>query len=405
MAILNSSMFRGARKQAGGWVLYKVGGQTIAREVASQVSNPRTPAQMDNRVRLQNVVSVYRANKNWMRGAFENKKQKESDYNAFVSANLSSSQVAFTKQQAAAGAAVAAPYQVSSGSLGSIEQVISESELQTNIYLGDLSIDLATTVGEFATAVIANNNGIVQGMQLSLILNIQQVNQVTGIPYIITRAYEVILDPQSVDFLAAYYPAGILSAGGGADNILYADLSEQGSGAASFILSHTVSSNTRVSEQSMLLYGDRSIYNSYVSAAAISEAVTSYGENEVNFLDSNAANEQGSTPIANGIGYLLISGVIVRPGGSVTGPLASGTVWRAVLLRPVDPALPATGSFTDLASGTSSNLTNVQLSSSGDTIGFRFPSEQVVTEATEFEIVFAVGTEVYRMQYTLLPAS
>lgn len=398
MAILNSSMFRGARKQAGGWVLYKVGGQTIAREVASQVSNPRTPAQMDNRVRLQNVVSVYRANKNWMKGAFENKKQKESDYNAFVSANLSSSQVAFTKQQAAAGAAVAAPYQISSGSLGSIEQQVSESELQTNIYLGTLTIDQATTVGELAAAVIANNNNIVQGMQLSLILNIQQVNQVTGIPYIITRAYEVLLDPSSQDLLSAYYPDGLLASGGGQDNILYADLSEQGSGAASFILSHTVSATTRVSEQSLLMFGSLAIYNSYASAEAISEAVASYGENEVNFLDSNSAGEQNAVPIANGIAFLTVDGYLCRAGDSVYTPIRSNSTIYLYLIKPAESISIYNFSITNELTGGDIPTNNNAWADSKQRFGFRFASELAPEVATPLLISLFIDGQTMTMR-------
>lgn len=374
MAILNSSMFRGARKQAGGWVLYKVGGQTIAREVASQVSNPRTPAQMDNRVRLQNVVSVYRANRAWMKGAFENKKQKESDYNAFVSANLSSSQVAFTKEQAAAGAAVAAPYQITSGSLGSIEQQVTDSVLETNLYLGNMDITPATTVGEFAAALIANNNNIVQGMQLSLILNIQQVNQATGIPYIITRAYEVLLNPSSTDLLSAYMPGSILSAGAATDSPLTADLSDEGSGAASFILSHTVSATTRVSEQSMLLYGSQAIYNSYTSAVAVAAAVASYGENEINFLDSNSAGEQSDVPVSNGIAFIADSGYIYRAGDKLNTPIPSS---RGVVLYLVKPAESVSiYNFTITNELTSEELetTNNEWAESKQRLSFRFAS-------------------------------
>lgn len=405
MAVLKNLVMRGASQRLGGMVLYQLKGQTLARELAPAVSNPRTPAQMDNRVRLQNVVSVYRANRAWMKGAFENKKEKESDYNAFVSANLSSSQVAFTKQQAAAGAAVAAPYQITSGSLGSIEQVISESELQTNIYLGALTLSPSTTVGEFASAVISSNNGIVQGMQLSLILNIQQVNQATGIPYIITRAYEVVLDPQSQDLLSLYYPGGILANGGGADNILYADLADEGSGAASFILSHTISATTRVSEQSMLLYGDRSIYNSYCSAAAVSEAVASYGENEVNFLDSNSANEQNDVPVSNGIAYLLNTGVITRPGGQMAGPISGSFQVRAIMLQQLDPSAIISGSYTNLSTSVWSNLTDVTIASTGDSIAYKYGSQQSVAEPTDFELRFDVGDEVYKFQYTLMPGA
>lgn len=405
MAILNSSMFRGARKQAGGWVLYKVGGQTIAREVASQVSNPRTPAQMDNRVRLQNVVSVYRANKNWMKGAFENKKQKESDYNAFVSANLSSSQVAFTKQQAAAGAAVAAPYKISSGSLGSIEQQVSESELQTNIYLGTLTINQTTTVGDFASAVIGNNNNIVQGMQLSLIMNIQQVNQVTGIPYIITRAYEVILDAASTELLSAYYPDGILASGGGQDNILYADLSEQGSGAASFILSHTVSATTRVSEQSLVQYGSLAVYNSYISAAAIAEAVASYGENQVNFLDSNSANEQNAVPIQQGITYLVMGNDVVRAGVAHPSPLSSVTAgYRAYLQLPVEAGSTISATLYNLDADISYNCNVLPLPTDGSYIAWQVPETIRTDERVNMRFVVVINSQIYKLEFILTPA-
>jgi len=406
MAILNSSMFRGARKQAGGWVLYKVGGQTIAREVASQVSNPRTPAQMDNRVRLQNVVSVYRANKAWMPGAFENKKQKESDYNAFVSANLSASQVAFTKQQAAAGAAVAAPYQISSGSLGSIEQTVSESELQTNIYLGSLTISPATTVSEFAAAVIASNNNILTGMQLSLILNIQQVNQATGIPYIITRAYEVVLDAANTELLSKYYPEGLLANGGGADNILYADLSEQGSGAASFILSHTVSATTRISEQSMILYGERGVYNSYTSAAAIAEAVASYGENQVNFLDSNSAGEQNAVPIANGIAYLVMGNEVVRAGQERAGNIgSSGSGYRVYMLAPIATGETVSASMTDLDNTTVYNLTVTSVAASGEYVVWLPSSTITISTRTNMRFYLQVGNKSFSIDFVAVPAS
>lgn len=404
MAILNSSMFRGARKQAGGWVLYKVGGQTIAREVASQVSNPRTPAQMDNRVRLQNVVSVYRANRGWMKGAFENKKEKESDYNAFVSANLSSSQVAFTKQQAASGAAVAAPYKITSGSLGSIEQQVSESELQTNIYLGTLTIDQATTVGQFAAAVIANNNNIMQGMQLSLILNIQQVNQVTGVPYIITRAYEVIIDAASTELLSAYYPDGLLASEGGQDNILYADLSDQGSGAASFILSHTVSATTRVSEQSLLQYGSLAIYNSYISAAAIADAVASYGENQINFLDSNAAGEQNVVPISNGILFATYQGNRYMAGDNIAGPLVTNNGIVLFLSQALPGEEVTNSALVDLTNDRTITTQTVSLSSNGDSVSFRPSSQYSVTEPARLRASFYAANTLFVFEFVLTPA-
>lgn len=386
-------------------VLYQLKGQTLARELAPAVSNPRTPAQMDNRVRLQNVVSVYRANRAWMAGAFENKKERESDYNAFVSANLSTSQVAFTKEQAAAGAAVAAPYQISSGSLGSIEQSVTSSVLKTNLYLGNMNITPGTTVGEFATALISNNNNIVQGMQLSLILNIQQVNSATGIPYIITRAYEVLLNPSSTELLSAYMPGSILSAGSDEGSPLTADLSEQGNGAASFILSHTVSATTRVSEQSMLMYGSLAVYNSYTSSAAIAEAVASYGENEINFLDSNSAGEQSDVPVQQSITMCIISGNVVRPSQTLIGPMASGYTFRAVLAQP-NPELTITNSvLRNLTDDTTTNLQSIQLSSDGSNIAFQVTSSVSVESDSQMRLVFATSSGNLMFDFVLAPAS
>ena len=122
MAILKSLIVRGGRKQIGGMVLYSRNGETIARELAAQVTNPRTPAQMEQRVKLSNLVAVYRANASWMRGAFENKKDRESDYNAFVSANVGNNAVALSKSDVAAGAAVVGNYKITSGSLPSSKQ-------------------------------------------------------------------------------------------------------------------------------------------------------------------------------------------------------------------------------------------------------------------------------------------
>lgn len=405
MAVLKNLVMRGASQRLGGMVLYQLKGQTLARELAPAVSNPRTPAQMDNRVRLQNVVSVYRANKDWMPGAFENKKEKESDYNAFVSANLSTSQVAFTKAQAAAGAAVAAPYQISSGSLGSIEQQVTDSVLETNLYLGNMDITPATTVGEFAAALIANNNNIVQGMQLSLILNIQQVNQVTGIPYIITRAYEVLLDPSSTELLTAYMPGSILSAGAGEGSPLNADLSEQGSGAASFILSHTVSATTRVSEQSLIQFGSLAVYNSYISAAAISAAVASYGENQVNFLDSNSANEQNAVPIQQGISYLVMGNDVVRAGGEHQAPLASvSSGYRAYMQLPIQEGSTVSAVLYNLDADVSYNCNVLPLPADGSYIAWQVPETIRTDERVNMRFVVVINSQINKLEFVLTPA-
>ena len=118
MSIVKNVWLRGRKKRLGGAVTYMMAGQQITRELAANVKNPRTPAQMKQRVKLASLVNFYRSMRQWAKvGAFSNKKQSWSDYNAFVSANISTTPAYLTKQQAQAGCSVVAPYIISRGVL------------------------------------------------------------------------------------------------------------------------------------------------------------------------------------------------------------------------------------------------------------------------------------------------
>lgn len=324
MALINSVIMRGAKQKLGGVVFYQQSGRTLARELAPQVSNPRTSSQMNQRTKLANVVEMYKANKFWMKGAFESKPAKESDYNAFVKANLATSLVSQSKSEAAANACVVAPYVVTSGSILSIEHNVSGLMLISNIYLGNLTIDANTTVGDFSTAVIAANNQIREGMQLSLIVNMQRVNEVTGIPYVVVRAYELIFNKTSQALLSDYFGEGILGNGGNNDDQLRANLRTLEYGGACFILSESVGGKTSVSSQSLVMYGPNQVYTTYTAAGKAANDAASYGENQEAFLDSNSANTAAGVIISGQIVSARINGVQVTPGGTAYGNVEMG---------------------------------------------------------------------------------
>lgn len=290
MAVLNNLWLRGGKQRLAGAVLYQLNGQTIARELAPAISNPRTDAQMSSRVRLANVVAVYRANRAWMKGSFENKKERESDYNAFLRANLSSSQVALTKTEASQGAAVASPYQVTGGSLLPITHTTSAALILTDLFVGNLTLGEQTSVGALSAALLANNNGLAEGMQLSLIVNVQQARPSDGLPYIIARAYELVLNSTSEALVYAYLPSDVKTqAQSAGNNAIVLDTTNMGSGAACFILSQTTGGVTRVSTQTLFMFGSQSTYTRYTSATQQADAIASYGESSTYFLDSNSA--------------------------------------------------------------------------------------------------------------------
>lgn len=296
MAKLINGLLGNSRNKIGSIVTYVSKGQQIARSKAANISNPRTASQMTQRIRLSNVVAMYRANKGWLdRYAFENKPTRWSVFNAFVSANLSVSLVALTKQEAAAGACVVAPYKMTDGSLPQIQinEIAEAGVFTTDLYIGDLVIDSATTIGELSAALIANNNGIVQGMQLSLIENAQQV--VNNIPRVVCRAYEFIINSSDDTPLSEKWSsAGVTTYTEGVMNAIAYDTME-GETAFTFVLSHTYGGKTHVGASYMVL-NDPAVYESYTSSTAVDLAIQSYGSgNNTPFLDSTEAGSAGES--------------------------------------------------------------------------------------------------------------
>lgn len=298
MAIVKNFWLVNQTKKLGGAVIYQAMGQTRSRELAASVSNPRTESQMKQRVRWSNLVNLYRANRTWMRYAFETKKENQSEYNKFMSLNVASSQIFLTKAQAAGGGCVVAPYIITQGSLYSIETSPGGAGWYTNIVMPTgFGWDQLQTIGEFSTAVLAANPGIRQGDQLSFIRMTQQVNPDTGIPYVVIRKYEVIIDTNSVELMNKYWPMSYFNcAEAGTTNVLTVINSGLAGGFA-LILSRTISGKTYVSTQSIVPANNDQLINYYGSAQTLQAAIASYGENADAFLSTTTANEDSNSVV------------------------------------------------------------------------------------------------------------
>ena len=318
MAKYKNMWLHGASQQIGGAVIYNLKGQTVARSLASSVSNPRTPAQMSQRVKLGNVVAMYKASRGWISKGFPSKPQRFSDYNAFVRANLATSRVALTKQEVAAGAAVVAPYIVSQGSLAPIEANFTGTTAKTNLFCGSLAIGPSTTVGQLAAALISNNIGVREGMQLSFVQYIQSVSE-AGVPYVVCRAYEIILDPTSNELLSQYFPIALFGVSDDADSALTVAASDWVGGFA-LVLSETTSAKTEVSTETIVMTPNNTTYAAHCTDAAIQAAIASYGESTEVFLDSRAAEGQNTNvAVTGGILAASFAGDTVAAGGTIEG--------------------------------------------------------------------------------------
>ena len=251
MAIVRNLWLRGVSKKLAGSVYFQAKGRTLQRELAPLVTNPRTPAQMATRVRLANLVQLYKAGRGWMKASFEYKKQTQSDYNAFVSANLANANVYLTKQQVASGAGVVAPVVITKGSLPPVVLTEQDGILKSDLLVGELASEVPT-VADISAALINNNVGLQAGDQISIVQYVQQTGQ-DGTPYVVCRAYEMILDTASTASMYDFLPDFVTVAGDSIDDGVLTINEEAPMGGYAFIVSRTVGSTLPLYTFSMII--------------------------------------------------------------------------------------------------------------------------------------------------------
>lgn len=194
MAKIKSSGLRNYVGRLAGSIYYLVKGQNIAREVAAQVTNPKTQPQMQQRVRLANLVNFYRANKEWMKKyAYEVLTGLKTIYNEFVSQNLTNLSAPLSKEDAANGVVVPDFLKVTKGSLpslGSLDFRGSENWAYSTINVGPD----ANTIGSLSKALMEYYSSFKQGDQLSAII----IGYFSGKPCLVS-AYELIINTENTD--------------------------------------------------------------------------------------------------------------------------------------------------------------------------------------------------------------
>lgn len=97
-----------ASGKLGEQVLYRAGGEQRARAYTKNVKNPKTKAQMENRILMNNVVSAFRAMKSVIAVSFPNRAANQSGFNAFVKENKNINAYAIDKGTLSQGGCI--PY-------------------------------------------------------------------------------------------------------------------------------------------------------------------------------------------------------------------------------------------------------------------------------------------------------
>lgn len=325
MAIVKNFWLKNQTKKLAGAVIYQAMGQTRSRELAAEVSNPRTIDQMTQRVKWANLVNFYRANKSWLKFAFETKPTNRTDYNQFMSLNVASSRIYLPKGIANQGGCVVDSYVMTQGSLASIEVTLNENQWDTNLYLPTgFEMPEFVTVGEVSEALIQSNPALREGDQISFIRLTQQTNSNTGVPYVVVRKYEVILNTSDLRFFYNFMPIDYIDASAKVTGNCISVLNSGNAGGFLLVLSRTTGGKTYVSTQSVIVANNAATVEAYSSANALQTAIDSYGESIEPFLTSTTAEVNNQAPVQSSI--VSISGDLGNAvPGQIFGPISLET--------------------------------------------------------------------------------
>ena len=288
MAILNG-ILKKLNGSAGSLTFKQYAGQTVVSEKISVVKRSNTPMQMRQRTKWGNVIQMYKGICPLINYGFESKPVGKSDYNMFMKVNMKGSDIYLTREEVAGGGCIAAPYQLTQGTLPSIVIVGSGDNARTDIKLGDLTIDAETLVKDFAIAVVSNNPDYDFGDQISFFDVLQRVNAVTGIPYCQFLATNVVLDKASevklLDMVSKYGFATV-------DGYL-GHIEGEGAGVFAWVHSRKSSAKTLVSTQSLVNNNDEMIAE-YSGDQAYKRSVKTYGGESSAFLTPGTTTTQAT---------------------------------------------------------------------------------------------------------------
>lgn len=112
-----SMFWNDASGKLGNTVLYRAGGEQRARQYVQKIKNPKTLAQMTQRLSMGNMNAIFRQLKDVILQSFPQKATNQSAWNAFVQANANTPKVAINKYMLEQGVCVPFGYTVSKGNI------------------------------------------------------------------------------------------------------------------------------------------------------------------------------------------------------------------------------------------------------------------------------------------------
>lgn len=146
------------------------GGKTYVRSASNRTtakSNPRSDAQMYQRLRYNSLLAIWRLIGGNLAGAFQNKGANVSDMNAFIQANQGLGAY-MTKQEYKQGLVIPVAVTIGEGELAGISLTAGTTGFVSNLSLGDAT-DIST-IAKLSEAIVANNDSFEMGDQITFVM-------------------------------------------------------------------------------------------------------------------------------------------------------------------------------------------------------------------------------------------
>lgn len=284
-----------ASGKLGDVVMYRANGKQVAR-VKVTPKNPRSYAQMAQRVRMAGVTALYRAGQKLLKNSFTIRRAGESSYNAFARNAINISPF-FSKAMVDNCLALPMPVQASRGTLQPVVAFTGTSDAVKFDRLPSYGLDGDDTIGEWSAEFINANPTYKNGDKVIFMYIVFTPNeevQLEDAYNASSYSYEILLNTDSAQSLTA---AGWQTLGiEGANDFIYpigtfgwSDDSLSGADCVrmSVVMGASAGANGELlvsSEYFTLTPSAADIWARYRSTAAMENSIASYGTSGTNVL-------------------------------------------------------------------------------------------------------------------------
>ena len=156
--------------KAGNMSYFEVNGETIGRSFHTSIKNPKTEAQMKQRIKMNNILNTYKYIRGYLQQNFEGIIGNKNPSSFFRSYNPMKTPVWLTKAQKESFKFVLAPYVVAQGRITSVNYEFRDGVFISDINVGDLEINDQTEESILSSIICGNNEGWTNNDTLQVIL-------------------------------------------------------------------------------------------------------------------------------------------------------------------------------------------------------------------------------------------